>query len=214
MTGCAWIYVMRRGDGIRKVGCAMDVADRRAQLEAMTGVEHWFEKAWSMVDAEARLAERLIHLKLRPLLVKGRKSVEVYKLPIKRIREIVEWAMRLSTEVYARGVPRDLTDDEVVNIASQDDPDIALVEMATRGACNWRGMLNTARGRIDEIIPDDVAERMLSEFHEICEPAPGWMIREDGKFIFKCPGSDLHDKWIGRRQLEKIISDQKRRTRV
>ena len=191
----------------------MDVADRRAQLEALTGVKHQFEKAWSMVDAEARLAERLIHLKLRPLLVKGRKSVEVYKLSLKRIREIVEWAMRLSKEVYARGVPRDLTDDEVVDIASKDDPDIALVEMATRGACNWRDVLKTARWRVDDIVADDVAERMLSEFHEICF-SPGRMVREGGKFIYLDPGSDLHEIKVSRRHLERIIDGAKRRARV
>lgn len=214
MTGHAWIYVMRRGDGIRKVGCAMDVADRRAQLEALTGVKHQFEKAWSMPDAEARLAERLIHLKLRPLLVRGRKSVEVYKLSLKRIREVVEWGMSLSVKVHARGAPKDLSDEEVIELATQDDPEIALVEMATRGAVAWRGLLSNARYRLDESVTEDVAIPMLREFHAICEPAPGWMVWQDGKFIFKWPGSDLHDKHIGRRQLERIIEGARRRTRV
>ena len=77
VTGYAWIYVMQRADNIRKVGCTIDVPDRRRQLHAGTQVAHQFEKAWRMPEAEARLAERLVHLKLKPSLVRGRKSTEV-----------------------------------------------------------------------------------------------------------------------------------------
>lgn len=214
MIGIAWIYIMRRDDGIRKVGCSIDVPCRRRQLHSFTSVRHQFEKAWKLPEAEARLAERLTHLKLKPLLIRGRKSTEVYRLSVKRLQPVIEWAMRLAAEVLARGAPRELTDDDVIEIASQDDPEIALIEMATRGAVAWRGMLGGARYRVDETVPDDVAGQMLREFHTICEPAPGWMIWQDGKFIFKCPGSDLHGKHIGRRQLEKIIDGARRRTRV
>jgi hypothetical protein len=214
MNGIGWIYIMKRDDGVRKVGCSIAVSDRRRQLHSFTSIQHRFEKAWQMPEAEARLAERLIHLKLKPLLVRGRKSTEVYRLSVKRLQSVIEWAMQLSAKVLIHGAPKELTDAEVVEIASKDDQEIALIEMATRGAVAWRGMLSNARYRLDESVTEDVAIPMLREFHAICEPAPGWMVWQVGKFIFKWPGSDLHDKHIGRRQLERIIEGARRRTRV
>lgn len=213
MTGFGWVYVMQRADGVRKVGCSADVADRRIKLHAVTGIKHKFERAWKMPLAEARLAERLIHLKLKPQLCPGLRSREVYRLPLKRIREVVEWASKLAADAYARGVPKDLSDEEVIQIAARDDD--ALVQMATRGAVAWRSLLHGVRVRADEDISEDVAEQMIADFHAFCEPAPGRMIRRDGKFVFLCPGwVDLHEKVISRSHLAKIIDGAKRRLPV
>lgn len=211
--GHTWVYIMLRADGLRKLGCTIDVTARRTQLYVQTGVKHVLETAWKMPDAEGRMTERLAHLKLKPMRATDCNSIECYPMSRAVITEAVLWATRHAKELCEAEAPGELTDDQVLAIAAGEAVEV-LRQQATRGAVAWREMVRKAQISADEVIPDDEAEQMLADFHAFCMPDPGRMIRQDGQFIYLDPGSDLHEIKISRRHLERIIDGAKRRLPV
>lgn len=202
--GHAWVYIMLRADGLRKLGCTLDVSNRRAQLRVQTGVKHVLETSWKMPDAEARMTERLAHLKLRPLRATECSSIECYHLSRARIAEVVLWAAGLAKGLCEAEEPGPLTDDQVLAIAAGQAGDV-LLQQATRGIMAWREMVRNAQISADEVIPDDVAAQMISDFHAYCAPPPGRMVRKDGRFVFESPGTDLDGTQVSRERLERLI---------
>jgi hypothetical protein len=108
-----YVYVMLRADGLRKVGCSRNTRKRRVMLNAGTGVKHTFEKSWKMPYAQARIAERLIHLDLKPRRCQAAGN-EVYFSTLQEIEKAVKNGCRLARQVCVDGTRKDLSDAEVV----------------------------------------------------------------------------------------------------
>lgn len=202
--GYAWVYIMLRADGLRKLGCTIDVTARRAQLYVQTGVRHVLETAWKLPEAEARMTERLSHLKLMPMRASDCNSIECYPLSRAAITEVVLWAGGPAKELCVDGVPVDLTDQQIIEIASSGSvPE--LLQKAKRGQMTWKAMVRRVQDNVPDNTPEEIAEKMIQDFHTFCFPPPGQLIRREGKFVFLSPGTDLHEKRISRDRLERLI---------
>lgn len=81
----AFVYVMRRADGIRKVGCSFDPDQRRRDLSNEMEIMYVIEKEWKMDNPVARAVERAVHKALKPHKFKLYEKIEYYRLPLKRI---------------------------------------------------------------------------------------------------------------------------------
>lgn len=88
----AFVYVMRRADGIRKVGCAFNPDQRCLHLANEMDIEYVIEKDWEMENAVARAVERAVHKALKPHKKKLYEKIEYYRLPLKRIVEEIQRA--------------------------------------------------------------------------------------------------------------------------
>ena len=135
-----YVYVMLRGDGIRKVGCSSDTSRRRSELRAATGLSHTLEMRWKMPAIAARIAERFVHLELRPHRHPDNFSLEVYRLSLEQIISAVKRCMALAREVCPTDMPVELTDAEVLEIAAKRSPSETWRAGVGHGA--WRRRIN------------------------------------------------------------------------
>lgn len=88
----AFVYVMRRADGVRKLGCTFDPDYRCRQLSNEMEIEYVIEKEWKMDNAIARAVERAAHKALKPYKYRLYEKIEYYKLPLRRIAAEVHQA--------------------------------------------------------------------------------------------------------------------------
>lgn len=205
MMGHAWVYIMLRADGLRKLGCSADVTSRRAQLIFQTGIKHVLETSWKMPDGEARMTERLAHLRLKELRATDCNSIECYPLSRAHLRDVVLWAIGAAKALCAEGAPpEELADQQIIEIASNGSIP-ALLQQAKRGQMTWKAMVRRAQDNVPDDTPEEIAEKLIKDFHAFCFPPPGQLVRREGRFVFLSPGTDLHERRISRERLERLI---------
>lgn len=90
----AYIYVMLRMDGVRKVGRTVDLRYRRYQHVKESGLQHDLEHAWGMSERATTLVEPLAHRMLRQWRFVDGLARELYAAPLNVIKPIVERAKR------------------------------------------------------------------------------------------------------------------------
>jgi hypothetical protein len=90
----AFIYVMLRMDGIRKVGRTVNLNSRRYQHVKESGLQHDLEHAWGMSERSTMLVEPIAHRMLREWRFVDGMARELYAAPLNVIKPIVEKAKR------------------------------------------------------------------------------------------------------------------------
>lgn len=85
------IYVMRRADGIRKVGFAINLKRRHSQIKAFHGPME-IEIYWVMSERATWFVEGRVHSILAPLRHSEGLSQELYDLPLRTIVAAVRTA--------------------------------------------------------------------------------------------------------------------------
>ena len=87
-----FLYVMRRADGVRKVGCSVDPQWRSKDLGYQYGTKFEVERVWGC--KKGRIAERIAHKMLRPRLHPERGQREFYKASLEELSVVVERAIK------------------------------------------------------------------------------------------------------------------------
>lgn len=90
----AYIYVMLRPDGIRKVGRTVNLQYRRYQHVRETGFPHELEHAWGMSERSTMLVEPVAHRMLREWRHVDGMARELYAAPLHVVKPIIEKAKR------------------------------------------------------------------------------------------------------------------------
>lgn len=90
----AYIYVMLRLDGIRKVGRTVNLDYRRYQHVKESGLQHDLEHAWGMSERSTILVEPIAHRMLREWRHVDGMARELYSAPLHVIKPIIEKAKR------------------------------------------------------------------------------------------------------------------------
>lgn len=79
-----WVYVMRREDGIRKLGCTVNLPRRRSLLKSIYG-PLVTERTWRMSELAANWVETTVHGNLKPHRYKEGWALELYALSLRRL---------------------------------------------------------------------------------------------------------------------------------
>lgn len=85
------VYVAKRQDGLRKVGCTQNISLRIKSLRQIYGMDLEVETIWHVENAMA--VEQLAHALLRPFLSKRVRGREIYRASLRRVAECVKKAM-------------------------------------------------------------------------------------------------------------------------
>ena len=80
----AWVYVMQREDGIRKLGWTVDLRRRRSSLKSTYGPMK-VEKTWEMSELAAISVESLVHGNLASVRFTDGGALELYDLSLRRL---------------------------------------------------------------------------------------------------------------------------------
>lgn len=79
-----WVYVMRREDGIRKLGWTIDLRRRRSSLKSVYGPMA-VERTWEMSELAAITVESVVHGNLASVRYKDGWALELYALSLRRL---------------------------------------------------------------------------------------------------------------------------------
>lgn len=90
----AFIYVMLRMDGVRKIGRTVNLNSRRYQHVKESGLQHDLEQAWGMSERSTLLVEPIIHKMLREWRHVDGMARELYSAPLHVIKPIIEKAKK------------------------------------------------------------------------------------------------------------------------
>lgn len=116
----AYVYIFLREDGLRKVGLAIDVRQRRTNLTMDTGIHHEIDACWQSDERTIIGVERTVHNKLKKLRFRGHSSIELYDLPFQRICDEVEAAfIGTGVQPTKKWKPCEYTDHEVMAAISK-----------------------------------------------------------------------------------------------
>jgi hypothetical protein len=180
----AYIYVMLRLDGIRKVGRTVNLQYRRYQHVKETGIPHELEHAWGMSERSTMLVEPIVHRLLREWRFVDGMARELYSAPLEIIRPVIEKA----------------------KMEAQKSCPINLM------AYDWDGErgepIMTANG---EPLSDLEPFILLEKVHDVGEFGVAGLTYENDNFVYRDEAGVGDGRIVPRRKIEKLVRNLSRR---
>lgn len=174
----AYIYVMARVDGIRKVGRTVNLEYRRYQHVRDTGIPHELEHAWGMSERSTMLVESIAHKMLKEWRVTDGLARELYSAPLPSIKAIVDKAKKRVEKSFS------------INLMEYDWD-------GERG-----GPIMAADGEpLSAIDPLGLLEKM----HEVGELGSSGLTYENNNFIYREYSGVGDGHIVPRRKIEKLV---------
>lgn len=179
----AYIYVMLRLDGIRKVGRTVNLNSRRYQHVKESGLQHDLEHAWGMSERSTMLVEPIAHQMLREWRFVDGLARELYSAPLEIIKPVIEKAKRQVQKSCQ------------INLMAYD----------------WDGErgepILAANGEpLTALEPPVLLERM----HAIGELGPAGLTYENENFVYRDNAGVGDGRIVPRRKIEKLIRNLSR----
>lgn len=177
----AYVYVMVRSDGIRKVGRTRNLLKRRKALRTTTGFAHEVERAWGMSHRATIVVESLAHRALKAWRHEEGLAKELFNTSLARIIRVVNAARRQARDSCPGG----------------------LFNYEWDGVCG-------GKMEDDAPLPGLQPSDLLIAFHAVAELGEGSLTYEGCSFVHRDVAGVGDGDPIPRHKIERLIRDLRR----